>query len=102
MLHMAPFYKVTLTHISVITSSNVHYVTSPHLTITYLTPADYKFVNLRRKSHRGSGVGFVFRSSFKLIVNRRDDMKSFELMDVDVSSSGNSMKLVIINRPLPS
>ena len=56
-----------------------------------LTSADYKFVHLLRKSRSGGGV-----------VNRRDDMKSFEFMDVDVSSSGNSMKLVIIYRPPPS
>ena len=64
-----------------------------------LTPADYKFVHLPRKSHRGGGVGLVYRSSFKVVVNRRDDMKYFEFMDVDVSSSGNFMKLVIIYRP---
>ncbi|KAK2138079.1 hypothetical protein NP493_8954g00000 [Ridgeia piscesae] len=29
-------------------------------------------------------------------------MKSFEFMDIDVSSSGNYIKLVIIYRPLPS
>ena len=57
-----------------------------------LTTADYKFVHLPRKS----------RSSFKVVVNRRDDMTFFEFMDVDVSSSGNSMKLVIIYRPPPS
>ena len=67
-----------------------------------LTPADYKFVHLPRKSRRGVGVGLVYRSSFKVVVNRRDDMKSFEFVDVDVSSYGNSMKLVIIYRPHPS
>ena len=64
-----------------------------------LTPADYKFVHLPRKSRRGGGVGLVYRSSFKVVVNRRDDMKSFEYLDVDISSSGNSTKLVIIYRP---
>ena len=39
---------------------------------------------------------------FKVVVNRRDDMKCFKFMDVDVSSSRNSMKLVIIYRPPPS
>ena len=29
-----------------------------------LTPADYKFVHLPRKSRRGGGVGLVYRSSF--------------------------------------
>ena len=52
-----------------------------------LTPADYKFVHLPRKSRRGGGVGLVYRSSFKVVVNRRDDMKSFEFMDVHISSS---------------
>ena len=70
--------------------------------IKHLTHADYKFVHLPRKSRRGGGVGLVYRSSFKVVVNRRDDMKSFEFMDVDVSSSGNSMKLVITYRPPPS
>ena len=37
-----------------------------------------------------------------MVVNRRDDMKSFEFMDVDVSSSGNSIKLIIIYRSPPS
>ena len=38
-----------------------------------------------------------------MVVNRRDDMKSFEFVDVDVFlSSGNSMKFVIIYRPPPS
>ena len=38
----------------------------------------------------------------KVVVNRRDDMKSFEFMNVDVLSYGNSMMLVIIYRPYPS
>ena len=67
-----------------------------------LTPADYKCVHLPRKSRRDGGVGLVYRSSLKVVVNGRDDMKSFEFIDVDVSSSGNSMKLVIIYRPPPS
>ena len=54
-----------------------------------LTPADYKCVHLPRKGRRGGGVGFVYRSSFNVVVNRRDDMKSFEFMDVDVSSLTN-------------
>ena len=67
-----------------------------------LTPADYKFVHLPRKGRRGGVVCLVYRSSFKVVVNRRDYMKSFEFMDVDVSSSENSMKLFIIYRPPPS
>ena len=36
-----------------------------------LTPADYTCVHLPRKSRRGGGVGFVYRSSFKVVVNQR-------------------------------
>ncbi|KAK2171379.1 hypothetical protein NP493_1075g00012 [Ridgeia piscesae] len=57
-----------------------------------LTPADYKFVHLPRKSRRGGRVGLVYRSSFKVVVNQ-------QFLDVDISSSGNSTKLVIIYRP---
>ena len=65
-----------------------------------LTPAYYTFVHLPRKRRRGGGVGLVYRSSIK--VNRRDNMKYFEFMDVDVSSYGHSIRLVIIYRPPPS
>ena len=37
-----------------------------------------------------------------MVVNRRDDMNVFEFMDVDVSSSANSMKPVIIIIPSTS
>ena len=36
-----------------------------------LTPVNYKFLHLPRKSRRGGGVGIVYRSSFKVVVNRR-------------------------------
>ena len=67
-----------------------------------LTTADYKCVHLPRKTRRDGGIVLVYQSSFKAVVNRCDDMKSFEFMDVDVSSAGNSMKLFIIYRPPPS
>lgn len=71
-------------------------------TIKDLTPAEYKFLHLPRKNRRGDDIGLVYQSSFKVVVNRRDHMKSCEFVDVDVSSSGNSMKLVIIYCPPPS
>ena len=47
-------------------------------------------------------VGLVYQSKFKVGINRRDDIKYFEFLAVDVSSSGNSMKLIIIYRHIPS
>ena len=37
-----------------------------------------------------------------MAVNRCDEMKSFEFMDIDVALSANSIKLIISYRPPPS
>ena len=50
-----------------------------------LAPAEYKRVHVPRKNRRFGGIGLVYRSSFKMAVNRCDDIKSFEVMDIDVA-----------------
>ena len=67
-------------------------------TIKYLTPADYKCCIHIIPTN---SVALVYQSSFKVGGNRRD-IKSFELLAVDVSSSGNFMKHIIIYRHLSS
>ena len=37
-----------------------------------------------------------------MAINRCDEMKSFEFMDIDVALSSNSIKLTIVYRPPPS
>ena len=51
-------------------------------TIKDLTPADYKLTHVPR---RGDCISLVYRSSFKVAVNRCDEMKSFEFMDINVA-----------------
>ena len=46
-----------------------------------LTPADYKFVHLPRKGRRGGGVGFVYRSSFKVVVISSSWMLMFHQLE---------------------
>lgn len=70
-------------------------------TIRDLTPSGYEFVHRPRKT-RGGGVGLLYRSSFKVTLNKKQATKSFEYMDLDVVSGGRSLKLVVIYRPPPS
>ena len=71
-------------------------------TIKDATPDGYTFAHVPRKNRRGGGIGFLYRSTFTVTHNRKQAMRTFEFMDIDVSSPNTYIKLIIVYRPPPS
>ena len=68
-------------------------------TIKDVTPERYTFAHVQRKNRRDGGIGFLCRSTFTVTHNRKQAMRTFEFMDIDVSSPNTYIKLIIVYRP---
>ena len=65
------------------------------------TLPDFNYYQLPRLS-RGGGVFVLYHHSFKVTMNKATQFKSFEHLDLSVSSGSSSMNLFAIYRPYPS
>lgn len=68
-----------------------------------LLPEGYDIMSVSRQRGRGGGVALIYRTTLKCSrCSPQSKTKSFECLEVTVSTSSASLKLVIVYRPPPS
>lgn len=66
------------------------------------TLKDYVFHHLPRTHTSGGGIGFLLRKGFNVKPNVVTNFKSFEYIDLNVTSQNSSFRLITLYRPPPS
>lgn len=76
---------------------------SDHHTMAEITPLGYKLHHIPRTSRMGGGVAVMSKTNLKIAKEKQQlIVKSFEYMQVHLSSDTDHWKLIIIYRPPPS
>ena len=66
-----------------------------------LTPSNYSFLDCPRSKVRSGGVGVVHRSNLKVIKQVTSSYSSFELTEMLVCGSNETIRLLVVYRPPP-
>ena len=64
-----------------------------------ITPSGYHLHNVPRENRTGGGVAVVVRSGFTTTQQRVLDYKSFELIELVISSKKDSVRMCVVYRP---
>ena len=64
-----------------------------------VTPTGFKLIDHSRKNRRGGGTALIFRGSLNVQKVAANDLRSFEYLELIVSSGTSNFRLVIIYRP---
>jgi hypothetical protein len=68
-----------------------------------LTPQGYRFMHIPRINRSGGGVGFLYRQNIQChIVSKKVVAKSFEYMEVVLTTWTPCIRIVVLYRPPPS
>ena len=68
--------------------------------IGHLTPSGFTFLHVPRKHKRGGGVAVLLRSNLQhKIISSSCDIKTFELIQMDITHNSRTVHLIIVYRP---
>lgn len=63
---------------------------------------DFAFYHCPRNKGKGGGVGFLIRKSFDVKLNDSGNLRSFEFIDLNISSSKSTIRMIGLYRPPPN
>ena len=71
------------------------------ISIGNLTPVGYSLLHVPRAKGRGGGVGIVYKDSLKVQKQAVTSQKSFECMEVHLSTGNDCIRFCVVYRPPP-
>ena len=86
-------------YICAITETWLSATESDKIAIGNLTPPGYSVLHVPRSKGRGGGVGIVYRENLKIAKQKVSGYKSFECMEVLLSTGNDCIRLSVIYRP---
>ncbi|PIK62499.1 hypothetical protein BSL78_00596 [Apostichopus japonicus] len=63
---------------------------------------DFAFYHCPRNKGKGGGVGFLIRKGFDVKLNDSGNLRSFEFIDLNISSSKSTIRMIGLYRPPPN
>lgn len=94
----------TITWISVfaVTETWLRNSENYNFSIAEVCPTGYRFYHVPRKNSRGGGVGLLIKKQMKVTKQTQTNFSSFKYLDIVMTCSTGSTRIVTIYRPPPS